>query len=324
MERKQDFVAGEIMNKCNKAMDRLLTRVYRHGVTPYVPQKIWEKRTLDGNPFWGIGNFCGISVDGVIQYGRKLTDLEWEGNELFFFHEDQECLEREVIAAYLALKQQMEEEFSDWIFDLVVSVDEENHTGTIRFYGIRDGYHYIIPTQENLEEFKDEAILVETVNEIYMEQYLPYLEERLKAFTVRMEFTGKDEIRIQDTRFGSYLDICWNEEFTMYFGSFHSHYGEDEWEMLFDDIVKILDGSLVSARIESSGRWLGSYLLEPGNIPLTSKSKLLSYLFGRQKDFYKEVQKNGGIFSVTAWDEKKSRTYRITEKGMELTEEEWG
>lgn len=305
------------MSVCNFAMERLLTRVYIKGVAPACPERVWQRRTLDGNPFWGIGNFCGISVDGVVQYGKDLTDLEWSGNELFFSQDNQEDLEREVVAAYLALKQQLEEEFSDWVFDLVVLVDEKNHTGNIRLYGIRDGYHYIEPTRENLQRFQGEAVLVETVNEAHLEQYLPCLEERLKAFAVRVETIGKQEIRIRDTRSESYLDICWDEEFTMYFESFHSHYGEESWEELMDDVERILDGRLVATRIESGGRWLGSCLREPENIPVDSKSRLLKYLFGGQKDFYKQVQKNGGIFSISAWDVSRNRTYLITENGIE-------
>jgi len=304
---------GNKMEQWNKAMEHLLTRVYKNGVEPCIAQKIWEKKTLDGNPFWGIGNFCGISTDGIIEYGKELTDLEWRGNELFFSQEDEESLEREVVAAYLALKRQMEEEFSDWIFDLVVSVDEENHRGTIRFYSVRDGYHYIEPIQENLQKFGHEAVLIETVNKAYLEMYLPCLKERLKPYGVHMEMTGEEEISIQADDSESCLDIFWDDEFTMYFGSFHSHYGEDEWEELLETLTGILEGRLVSARMESGGRWLGSYLLEPESIPLTSKSRLLKYLFGRQKDFYKEVSKHGGTFSITAWDERKSRTYRIGE-----------
>lgn len=157
------------MKRCNFAMERLLARVYRNGVTPFYTQRIWEKKTLDGNLFWGIGNFCGMPVDGVIEYGRELTELEWQGNELFFSDENQEKLEKEVIAAYLALKKQIEEDFSQWIFDLMVSVDEENHTGCIRFYGLRDGYHYTEPTQENLSGFETEAVLMETLNEAHLE-----------------------------------------------------------------------------------------------------------------------------------------------------------
>lgn len=309
------------MMKCNFAMDRLITRVYRNGIAPYFSQRIWEKKTLDGNPFWGIGDFCGISVDGVIKYGRELTDLEWEGNELFFSHEERSCLEKEVVAAYLALKKQMEEEFSDWIFDLVVSIDEENHTGHIRFYNIRDGYHYINPEQENLDGFQKEALLVETVNEAHLRNYVPMLTEILKDIPVEIQSVEKSEIRIQDLASESHIDICWDdEEFTMYFDSFHCHYGEEEWDGLVDDVRNIIAGRLVAGRAESDGRWLGSYLLEPGNIPM-SKSKLLKYLFGRQKEFYKQVQQNGGTFSVTAWDTKRNRTYLIQGNGIHEIEQ---
>lgn len=302
------------MGVCNFAMERLITRVYRNGVEPYCPQRIWEKKTIDGDSFWGIGNFCGISVNEVMKYGRELTDLEWEGNELFFSHEDQEILEKEVIASYLALKKQMEEDFSAWVFDLVVSVDAENHTGTIRFYNIRNGYHYIEPTRENLGRFQTEAILVETVNEAHLETYLPLLAERLNDIPVAVQQIEKQEARIQALDSESHIDLCWaDEEFTMYFDHFHSHYGEDQWDELVDDVKKIIAGSLVAARIESGGRWLGSYLLEPENIPVDSKSRLLKYLFGGQKDFYRGVQRNGGIFSVVSWDTRKNRTYLIHE-----------
>ena len=316
------LLKGKIfMNICNFAMDRLLTSVYQKGVTPCDGPKIWEKKTLDGNPFWGIGNFCGLPVDEVTQYGKDLTNLEWEGNELFFSHEDQESLKMEVIASYLALKKQMEEKLLDRVFDLVVSIDEKNHTGTIRFYGIRDRYHYIEPTQENLERFKQEAVLIETVNENHLEKYLPFLSEQLDHTQIEIENVEKNEIRIQSIASESSMDLCWDDEFTLYFADFHCHYGEEEWETLIGDMKKIMTGRLMAGRVESGGRWLGSYLLEPENIPVTSKSRLLKYLFGGQKDFYKEVQQNGGIFSITAWDVKKNRTYLIKENGIEAAEE---
>jgi len=303
-------------------MDRLLTRVYLKGVKPYWPENIWERRTMDGNPFWGIGSFCGLPVDSVIQYGRELTELEWDGNELFFSDEDEEALEHEVAAAYLALKEQMETEFPDQEFDLVVSVDEENHTGTIRFYGIRDGYHFMEPSREFVRRFENEAILIETVNEAHLETYLPFLEERLKPFDVRMESVGKNELRIQDTCSECSLELCWDEEFTLYFGSFHSHYGEEDWEELLEDIVKILSGTLVSVRIDCEGRWMLSSLMKPDEIPLQSRLRFLRYFFGRQKDFYKRVKEKGGILSITAWGEEKDREYRIAENGIERVEQE--
>lgn len=289
------------MKKYNFNMERLLARVYRNGVTPYCPQRIWEKRTLDGNPFWGIGNFCGIGTDAVTQYGKELTDLEWQGNELFFPQEEKEQLEQKVAASYLALKKQMEEEYPDVIFDLIVSVDEELHTGTIRFYAVRDGYHYIEPDREYGRRLPEEASLIETVNEIHPEQYLPLLKERLERFPISIQHTGKKEIRIQDMYSESCIDLCWDEEFTMYFDGFHAHYGEEDWEELLDDIEQIVTGKLAAGRIESGGRWLGSCLLETEGLSAMSDKQLLQRFFGTQKCFYHEVKQNGGEVTITEW-----------------------
>lgn len=302
------------MEVYNFQMERLLTRVYRKGVTPSCQEQIWEKKTLDGNPFWGIGDFGGISVDGIIKYGKELTELEWQGNELFFSEDCLETLETKVIAVYLALKKQMEEFFSGRLFDLVVSVDMENCTGTIRFYAIRDGYHYIEPVRENVSGFQHEAILIETVNDAHLEAYIPLLVERLKNVPANIQYTQDKEIEIQNPLSEEHIYISWDDEFTVYFGSFHGHYGEEEWEELMETVEKLISGVWVAGRIESSGRWMGSFLLEAEEIPVTSKSRLLKYLFGSRKDSYKEVQRNGGIFSITAWNPEKSRTYIITKK----------
>lgn len=305
--------------ECNSLMERLLTKIYKKGVSPFYNYHIWKKNTLDGNVFWGIGNFCGLDTEEIIKYGKELTDLEWQGNELFFSNTERELLEEEIVAAYLALKKQMEEEFPDTIFDLVVSVERESNTGTIRFYEVRDGYHYIDPTHKNLTGFLQEAILVETVNAIHLEAYIPLLTKRLKGYPVEVHFTKEKEIQIKNRFNEEELYIIWDEEFTMYFGNYHGHYGEERWEELLEDIEGILSGRFVTGRIESSGRWLGSILYTCEEIPVTSKDKLLKFLFGNQNDFYKEVQRNGGVFSIIAWNSKKNQSYLITENGIERT-----
>lgn len=303
--------------ECNFLMERLLTRVYKKGVKPFYNCHIWKKDTLDGNAFWGIGKFGGLDTEEITKYGRELTDLEWQANELFFSNAERERLEEEIVAAYLALKKQMEERFPNTIFDLVVSVEQENNTGIIRFYEVRDGYHYIEPTHKNLSKFLQEAILVETVNVIHLEAYIPLLIKRLKGYPVEVHFTKEKEIQVKNRFSEENLYIVWNEEFTMYFGDYHGHYSEEQWEELLEDIEGILTGRFVTGRIESSGQWLGSFLYVCEEVPVTSKDKLLKFLFGNKKELYKEVQKNGGVFSITAWNPKENQSYLITENGIE-------
>ena len=61
----------------NFEMQRILNRVYRAGVQPLCKYTIWKKKTLDGDFFYGISDFCGRNVENILVYGKELTDLEW-------------------------------------------------------------------------------------------------------------------------------------------------------------------------------------------------------------------------------------------------------
>ena len=65
--------------------DDILLLASRHpkDVEPDYQYQVWTAKTLDGNPFWGAGDFCGLDTEHVIRYGRELTDLECDGNEIY-------------------------------------------------------------------------------------------------------------------------------------------------------------------------------------------------------------------------------------------------
>ncbi|MBQ7776856.1 MAG: hypothetical protein IJ379_13145 [Lachnospiraceae bacterium] len=170
----------------NLKMQRILNRVYKVGVEPFCEHTVWKKRTLNGDDFYGIADFCGVEVDKVLQRGNELTDLEWIGNELFFSEDSEALLEDKVIAAYLAIKRQLNEEYSDTEFDIVVSIDAEANNGVIRFYAIRGKYHYIEPTYKNVSGFAQEAVLVDTVNQVYLKEYGPKLNAQWKELYDRV------------------------------------------------------------------------------------------------------------------------------------------
>ena len=67
--------------KYNFLMERILKRVYRNGIEPFCSCQIWKQKTVDGDDFFGIGNFCGMFTENVTEYGKKLTELEWKGIE---------------------------------------------------------------------------------------------------------------------------------------------------------------------------------------------------------------------------------------------------
>lgn len=313
----------------NCLMQQLLNRAYRAGVKPQLPQRIWKKKTVDGNDFYGIGDFCGMIanqrknvgsldyVEGVTAYGSELTKLEWDGNELYFKENEQQELEKKIVSAYLGLKQQMEREFPEIIFDIVVSVAKDSNYGTIRFYAVRDQYHYIEPSHDNLSGFKDEAILIDTINRLSAEKLIPQLVERFKTYRFKIQQTEQKEVRFKNPYCDEDVCIAWDdEEFTMYFGSFHAHYGEDEWEDMMNDIEEIVSGLRIAIRVESEGRWVQSSMEVLEELRAMTDSQMLKHLFAYQKDMYKHIKKNGADIFVEAWNPEYNRKYRIDRNGI--------
>lgn len=96
----------------NFKMQRVLNRVYKAGIRPFCEYVIWKSKTLDGDYFYAIADFCGLNKENITKYGKELTDLEWDGNELFFSNDNIEELEKQVISAYLGIKKQLEETYS--------------------------------------------------------------------------------------------------------------------------------------------------------------------------------------------------------------------
>ncbi|MDO5293377.1 MAG: hypothetical protein Q4F05_11565 [bacterium] len=115
----------------------------------------------------GVGDFCGLS-DKVIESNCNLTDLEWDGNEVYIYNsEDIEELVINGLKIIIAWKIQMEKEYMDIPFDIFLSIDtgdeEISPSATLRFYVVRNGEHYIIPSQKELDEF-EHPVLMEQIN----------------------------------------------------------------------------------------------------------------------------------------------------------------
>lgn len=109
---------------------------------------------------------------------KKLTDLEWDGNETIINRWDADksninksdiLLEvlRESLSIVKVWKSQLEKEYVETCFDIVLSVDKGDPdvfpSTTLRLYAVRDFYRYIDSDANNLEEF-NQPILIEQVN----------------------------------------------------------------------------------------------------------------------------------------------------------------
>lgn len=164
---------------CNRKMQELLKQINQNDLPIVKTLSIWVKKNDIGETFWRVGNFCGcVGRKPTSIHGKKLTDLEWEGNEININRWDADksniktpCILIDVVSEALSivmeLKSHLENEYADTCFDIVLSVSEGvadvSPSATIRFYAVRDSYSYIYPDANNLEEF-NQPILIVLVN----------------------------------------------------------------------------------------------------------------------------------------------------------------
>ena len=130
---------------------------------------IWRAENEIGEPFWGVDNFCGIDIKNT-DTETVLTDLEWDGNEIYICDDDENIVElvKQGLAIVYSWKIQMEQEYPLTSFDIFLSLDigddDISPSINIRFWAVRDGYHYITPCINELEKCNIAPVLMEQVN----------------------------------------------------------------------------------------------------------------------------------------------------------------
>lgn len=149
-------------------MKKIIDLIPKSEVLNLTDFPIWKAENVIGQPFWGVDNFWGIDIKNI---GTEtiLTDLEWDGNEIHFCDAENVVeLVKQGLDLVYSWKTQMEQEFPLTPFDILLSLDvgddEISPSITIRFWVVRDDYHYIIPSINELEKFKINPILMEQVN----------------------------------------------------------------------------------------------------------------------------------------------------------------
>lgn len=153
---------------CNIRMEQLLSDCSMDNLSPDFSMQIWKKITDNGQPYWGTGNFCGLSAPSALETEGSLCWLEWDGNEVNLgFSEDITGLLKRGLSILKGWKLQLEQEEADTAFDLLLSVDlaevpeiDVLPSVTLRFWAVRDDTHCIDPTADALEPF-DQPVLIE-------------------------------------------------------------------------------------------------------------------------------------------------------------------
>ncbi|HEX3017863.1 MAG TPA: hypothetical protein VHP31_08435 [Caproicibacter sp.] len=99
-----------------------------------------------------------------------MTDLEWDGNEVYLDHtNDISELVKYGLGIIISWKTQLECDYAQVPFDILLSVDDGDEDGdvhpsvTLRFWALRNQYHYVEPSLAELLKFA-QPVLMEQVN----------------------------------------------------------------------------------------------------------------------------------------------------------------
>jgi len=121
---------------------------------------------VEGEPYWSV-----LREDIPAPYAarKQLADHEWDINEVYI--NDSENIKELVyngLCIVRAWQSEMTKQWPSVQFDICLSVDygeiEISPSVTLRFWAVRNGYHYIQPVEDELELFKINPVLIECVN----------------------------------------------------------------------------------------------------------------------------------------------------------------
>ena len=121
---------------------------------------------------------------------------------------------------------------------------------------------------------------------------------------------GQDDVDIEYITFllknpaGEELTIDLDEEFTLSFGGWHTHYmaTEEDYECLKNDIMSFLNNKLASVTFTVNGKWIGSSTTDN---PIVNKEKAIEKtydVFGYDNFFLKKINRSGVKLECNFWN----------------------
>ena len=121
---------------------------------------------------------------------------------------------------------------------------------------------------------------------------------------------GQDDVELEYITFilknpaGEELTIDLDEEFTLSFGGWHTHYmaTEEDYECLKNDIMSFLNNKLASVTFTVNGKWIGSSTTDN---PIVNKEKAIEKtydVFGYDNFFLKKINRSGVKLECNFWN----------------------
>lgn len=145
-------------------MKNILSGICGHDIGEEYGYKIVQRKTADGKPYFCVSEPCS---GDVAPNSADLVGFEWDTNEVYLNEINLKTSVSLGLGIKNVWKSQMEREFPKTAFDICMLVDmgdeEIPPSVTLRFWAVRDGVHYINPTQEEVDTVK-QPVLMKKVN----------------------------------------------------------------------------------------------------------------------------------------------------------------
>lgn len=149
----------------NKKMKELLSDIDLSNIELKNYYSVFERVNSNNEKYWVISNESDCSMCCAVSKEINLTNFEWDNNEIYIANSrDIKQVLNLSLKMFMSLKKILEENYPYQVFDLILSISDSNTlpSANIRFYAVRDGFRII--DIENIENYKSDAVLIETVN----------------------------------------------------------------------------------------------------------------------------------------------------------------
>lgn len=147
----------------NEKMKGLLSDIDLSNIELKNYYSVFERVSSNNEKYWVISNESDCSMCSIVSKEINLTNFEWDNNEIYIANSrDIKQVLSLSLKMFMSLKKILEENYPYQVFDLILSLSESFPSANIRFYAVRNGFRLI--NIENIENYKPEAILIETIN----------------------------------------------------------------------------------------------------------------------------------------------------------------
>ena len=149
----------------NAKMKKLISGIDLSNIELKSYYSVFERENSNNEKYWVISNESDCSMCCAVSKEINLTNFEWDNNEIYIANSrDIKQVLNLSLKMFMSLKKILEENYPYQVFDLILSISDSNTlpSANIRFYAVRDGFRII--DIENIENYKSDAVLIETVN----------------------------------------------------------------------------------------------------------------------------------------------------------------